>query len=80
MTRDLDSLDSLLATIDQLEADDEDTFSWADAARWCPAALDWADPFEDSLPEFMDDGAVIIVDPARPWVVTAYTPPWWARE
>jgi len=73
-------LDTLLDTIDSLELDDEpDTFPWVDSARWCPAALNWADPFEDSLPQFTDDGAVVICDPMRPWVVTVYQPPWWAE-
>lgn len=77
-----DPLDALLSTIDALEADDDevDLFPWCDAARWSPGVLEWDDPFEDSLPAFMDDGAVIVVDAARPWVATAYTPPWWARE
>ncbi|EIC62263.1 hypothetical protein [Mycobacteroides abscessus] len=77
-----DPLDALLATIDALESDDDevDDFPWTDAARWCPTEVEWDDPFEDSLPAFMDDGAVIVTDPMRPWVVTAYTPPWWARD
>lgn len=76
-------LDALLSTIDALEADTDepevDTFSWADAARWCPTEVHWDDPFGDDLPEFLDDGCVMVVDAARPWVVTAYTPPWWAE-
>ncbi|CPW95143.1 hypothetical protein [Mycobacteroides abscessus] len=74
-------LDALLATISELEddTDEVDDFPWHDAARWCPAALEWDDPFGDTLPEFEDDGAVIVVDAARPWVVVEYTPPWWAE-
>ena len=75
-----DPLTELLATIDALELEDEpDPFPWHDAARWCPTELAWADSYGDPLPEFMDDGAVIIVDPARPWVVLVYQPPWWAE-
>lgn len=79
-------LDSLLADIDALEADDDgepDLFPWTDAARWSPAAAleaETADPYDDTLPAFADDGAVIIVDPLRPWVVLEYQPPWWARD
>lgn len=74
-------LDALLDTIDQLDAEDDevDPFPWTDAARWCPAAITWAAPYDDGLPEFTDDGAVVICDPLRPWVVTAYTPPWRAE-
>lgn len=78
-----DALDNLLATIDALEADTDDEvddFPWHDAARWCPTEVEWDDPFGDDLPEFLDDGAVIVCDPMRPWVVLDYTPPWWARE
>ncbi|BBX30728.1 hypothetical protein MMAG44476_20034 [Mycolicibacterium mageritense DSM 44476 = CIP 104973] len=76
-----DPLDALLDTIDALELDDDDTddFPWTDAARWCPTELDWADPYDDPLPAFEDDGAVIVTDPDRPWVVR-YEPPWWAAE
>lgn len=76
-------LDALLSTIDSLELDDDtdevDDFPWHDAARWCPAELEWAAPYDDAMPEFTDDGAVIVCDPARPWVVTLYQPPWWAE-
>ncbi|MDM2173433.1 Uncharacterised protein [Mycobacteroides abscessus subsp. abscessus] len=77
-------LDALLATITELEAEDDevgepDTFPWCDAARWCPAEVHWDDPFGDTLPAFLDDGAVIICDPLRPWVVVSYQPPWWAE-
>lgn len=76
-------LDALLATISELELDDTDdevdTFSWADAARWCPTELEWAAPYDDQLPAFTDDGAVVVTDPARPWVVVEYQPPWWAE-
>lgn len=77
-----DPLDALLSTITELESDDDDTddFPWTDSARWCPAELEWDDPWDDTLPAFEDDGCVIVVDAARPWVATAYTPPWWARE
>lgn len=77
-----DPLDDLLATIDALEDDTEvDPFPWTDAARWCPAVVAWEsrDPYGD-LPAFDDDGAVVITDAARPWVVVRYTPPWWAAE
>ncbi|MDO3357798.1 hypothetical protein [Mycobacteroides abscessus] len=76
-----DPLDALLDTIDALELDDDDTddFPWTDAARWCPTELDWADPFGDTLPEFTDDGCVMVCELERPWVVVDYTPPWWAR-
>lgn len=77
-----DPLTELLATIDQLDddTDDEpDLYPWTDAARWCPTEVDWAAPYDDQLPEFMDDGAVVICDPERPWVVTLYQPPWWAE-
>lgn len=69
-------LSDLLADIAELESDD---FPWADAARWSPGVtveLE-GDPY-DVLP-LMDDGCVMVCDPARPWVVTDYTPPWWAR-
>ena len=75
-----DPLTELLDTIDALETEDEpDTFPWCDAARWSPAALEWAAPYDDALPEFADDGCVIICDPMRPWVVLVYEPPWWAE-
>ncbi|MFV8275806.1 hypothetical protein [Mycobacteroides abscessus] len=75
-----DPLDSLLATIDQLDDDEPDDFPWTDAARWSPAALvELANDPYDVLPE-LDDGAVIVTDPERPWVVTVYEPPWWAAE
>lgn len=76
-----DALDDLLSAIDQLELDDDepDPFPWTDAARWCPAEVAWTAPYDDGLPEFLDDGAVIVTDPMRPWVVVAYTPPWWAE-
>ncbi|MBN7481037.1 hypothetical protein [Mycobacteroides abscessus] len=78
-----DPLDALLSTIDALEADDTedepDLYPWVDSARWSPAALDWDDPYDNPLPEFTDDGAVIICDPERPWVVLEYQPPWWAE-
>lgn len=80
-----DPLDGLLATITELETDDTDEpdevddFPWHDAARWCPTEVHWDDPFGDTLPEFTDDGAVIVCDPARPWVVLEYQPPWWAE-
>lgn len=71
-------LDALLDTIDALEADDEpDLFPWHDAARWSPAAS-VAAVDDDTMPAFADDGAVIVCDPARPWVVLEYQPPWWA--
>lgn len=75
-------LDALLDTISELEADDDETddFPWTDSARWCPTEVTWDDPFGDQLPEFADDGAVVICDPAHPWVVVEYTPLWWARE
>lgn len=74
-------LDGLLATITELELEDEvDTFSWADSARWCPTEVAWDAPYDDQLPAFEDDGCVIVVDAARPWVVLDYSPPWWARE
>lgn len=73
-----DPLTALLDTIDALELDDEpDTFPWHDAARWSPGVAVAA--VDDTLPAFADDGAVIVVDPARPWVVLEYQPPWWAR-
>lgn len=74
-------LDSLLATIDELDDDEPDDFPWTDAARWCPTEVEWEEnsPYGDTLPEFMDDGAVIVVDAERPWVVLVYEPPWWAR-
>lgn len=83
-----DALDNLLATIDALEADtddDDDTdeidpFPWTDAARWCPTEVAWDAPYDDTLPEFEDDGCVMVCDPERPWVVLVYEPPWWARE
>lgn len=76
-----DPLSDLLDDIDALEADDDETdpFPWHDAARWSPTVVTWDDPYGDPLPEFLDDGAVIICDPARPWVVLDYTPPWWAE-
>lgn len=73
-------LDDLLDTIDALEADTEvDEFPWHDAARWSPAVAESRDPYGDTLPQFTDDGAVIITDSARPWVVVDYQPPWWAE-
>lgn len=76
-------LDALLAEIDALEADTDepevDDFPWHDAARWSPAAITWDAPYDNPLPEFLDDGAVIVTDPARPWVVVSYQPPWWAE-
>lgn len=73
-------LDDLLADIAALELEDEpDDFPWFDAARWSPAEAAWDDPYEDSL-QFEDDGCVMVCDPARPWVVVSYQPPWWARE
>lgn len=75
-----DPLDSLLATIDGLEDDEEvDDFPWCDSARWSPTAVAWDDPYIHSLPAFDDDGCVMICDPLRPWVITEYTPPWWAE-
>lgn len=78
-----DALAELLAAIDSLELDDDepDVFPWHDAARWSPAAIEAEkrDPYGDTLPEFTDDGAVMICDPARPWVVLDYSPPWWAE-
>lgn len=75
-----DPLNSLLAEIDALDDGEVDTFPWHDAARWSPggerAELD-GDPY-DVLGE-VDDGAVIVCDPARPWVVLDYSPPWWAE-
>lgn len=68
-------LDSLLDRITELEAD---TFSWADAARWSPGGTG-DDRFYGDAVEFLDAGAVAVCDPARPWVVTSYAPPWWAR-
>lgn len=77
-----DPLDSLLATIDSLELDDDevDTFPWHDAARWSPgvSTVELADDPYDVLPE-LDDGCVMVCDSARPWVVVSYTPPWWAE-
>lgn len=78
-----DPLDGLLATIDQLDddTDDEvDDFPWHDAARWSPgvSTVELADDPYDVLPE-LDDGAVMVCDPLRPWVVVSYTPPWWAE-
>lgn len=76
-------LDTLLDTITELESDDDDDtddFPWTDSARWCPAALDWAAPYDDAMPAFEDDGCVIVVDAARPWVVVEYQPPWWALD
>ncbi|WP_100462557.1 hypothetical protein [Mycobacteroides abscessus] len=70
-------LDALLDTIDQLESD---TFSWADAAVWTPGVtVELADDPYDVLP-MPDDGCVVVTDPERPWVVTDYTAPWWARD
>lgn len=70
-------LDNLLADIDALEAD---TFPWADAARWSPSVtVELADDPYDVLP-MPDDGCVVVTDPERPWVVTDYTAPWWARD
>lgn len=76
-----DPLDELLDTIDalELEADEPNLFPWTDAARWCPTEVSWDDPWDDGLPEFTDDGAVMVCDLLRPWVVTLYTPPWWAE-
>jgi len=76
-----DPLTELLATIDALESDEPevDDFPWTDAARWSPAAITWADPYDNPLLAFEDDGCVIICDPARPWVVLVYEPPWWAE-
>lgn len=73
-----DPLSALLADIAELEAG---TFSWADAAVWTPggATVELANDPYDVLP-LMDDGCVIVTDPERPWVVTAYDPPWWARD
>lgn len=76
------NLDDLLDAIDQLEDDTEpevDPFPWCDAARWSPTVACTPDPY-GNLPAFMDDGAVIVVDAARPWIVTVYEPPWWAAE
>ncbi|WP_078334899.1 hypothetical protein [Mycobacteroides franklinii] len=73
----MQEVDDLLADIAELEAD---TFSWADAARWSPGGrVELPDDPYDVLP-LVDDGCVVICDPARPWVVTAYDPPWWARD
>lgn len=75
-----DPLDDLLATIDQLEDDTDDTYPWTDAARWTPGASTAAlagDPY-DVLPA-PADGCVVVCDPARPWVVVEYVPPWWAQ-
>jgi len=74
-------LDALLETIDALtDESDDDLYPWVDAARWSPEAVEWEadDPYGDTLPQFTDDGAVIITDPDRPWIVTEYQPPWWA--
>lgn len=71
-------LDDLLADIDALEAD---SFPWADAAVWTPGGATVeleGDPY-DVLP-LPDDGCVVICDPLRPWVITDYTAPWWARD
>lgn len=76
----VDDLDTLIETIDHLEEDeDTDTFPWCDAARWCPTEVAWDAPYDDPLPEFTDDGAVMVCDPLRPWVVVVYEPPWWAE-
>ncbi|MFT8179309.1 hypothetical protein ACLXNF_17165 [Mycobacteroides chelonae] len=73
----MQEVDDLLADIAELEAD---TFSWADAAVWTPGGgAELADDPYDVLP-LPDDGCVVICDPLRPWVVTAYAPPWWARD
>lgn len=72
-------LDALLSTIAELEDDtEEDTFSWVDAARWSPAVVERDDPYGDTL-EYLDDGCVMLCDPARPWVIVEYAPPWWAE-
>lgn len=72
-------LDSLLADIDALEAEDEpDDFPWVDAARWSPTVTAVDDRYGD-LPAFADDGCVMVCDPLRPWVVVEYSPPWWAE-
>lgn len=74
-----DPLDSLLSTIAELEDHDEpDLFPWHDAARWSPGVVSWDDPYGDVL-VFEDDGCVMRVDAARPWVVLEYAPPWWAE-
>lgn len=78
-----DPLDALLATIATLESDDTDEpdqFPWVDAARWSPgtATVELPNDPYDVLPE-LDDGCVMVCDPARPWVVTLYQPPWWAE-
>lgn len=66
--------------VDVAEVEDEsDTFPWVDAARWRPTAMADDDPYGDTL-EYVDDGAVIVCDPLRPWVATLYEPPWWAEE
>lgn len=77
-----DALDDLLATIAELDKDEVDDYPWVDAARWSPGELGdhTFPPPHDGHVAFAEDGCVLVTDPLRPWVVTEYQPPWWARE